>query len=377
MNRMKGTSRARRPVHSMRDGEAGLVSQQADDADFDAKLRDVIELLKSRPFWQIAESLYDQNRTLHAKADEFLGRNRPLEERIIEDFNTKAESHLMVVEDAATRDAYAFLLQHWQRSVRWHSNGTELDQKLAERVQYYNSKARDLAYQKEAPLATRLPERRIFDRLDHSLQKIFAKDAQAATTTANKEAERTAGDHHTRGAPSEAQTAPKPESEMVHTAEAMFSIPGPIQSTARSPIESETSKLAIDRTSGNREDTGPASWDLILISFLSDFTVQITTPSRTYSQNYGELGFADRRTKCGADKPNSAWLALKALAEQRGIIRDSSTTGGAWSKVEKRMQEIRKVLRKHFGITGDPIAFIPGPGYQAKFKIGCAPSFNT
>jgi hypothetical protein len=51
--------------------------------------------------------------------------------------------------------------------------------------------------------------------------------------------------------------------------------------------------------------------------------------------------------------------------------------GRAWSIVEKRIQEIRRALRKHFRISSDPIPFIPGTGYKAAFKISCSPSFGA
>ena len=70
-------------------------------------------------------------------------------------------------------------------------------------------------------------------------------------------------------------------------------------------------------------------------------------------------------------------MTLRAMAEENGIIRNGAKTGVVWPKVEKRIQEIRKVLRKHFGITADPIPFVEGTGYQACFKIGCSPSFHT
>ena len=65
------------------------------------------------------------------------------------------------------------------------------------------------------------------------------------------------------------------------------------------------------------------------------------------------------------------------MAQQNGMIRDGAKAGATWLKVEKRIQEIRKVLRKHFSITSDPVPFVKGTGYQACFKIGCGPSFHT
>jgi hypothetical protein len=116
-----------------------------------------------------------------------------------------------------------------------------------------------------------------------------------------------------------------------------------------------------------------ATWDAIEIRFLSDERVQIRNGATTETRNYTELGFEDGRN----GKPNRAWEAFRVLATERGIIRDAGKTGRTWPKVEKRMQEIRKVLRKHFHISADPVPFVEGTGYQALFKINCRPSFDT
>ena len=115
------------------------------------------------------------------------------------------------------------------------------------------------------------------------------------------------------------------------------------------------------------------NWEQVEITFLSDERVQIRNGSQRETLNYGEFGFSDARN----GKPNQAWITLRALAEGRGVIKDAAHARGQWTKVEKRIQEIRKVLRKHFGITADPIPFVEGAGYQACFKIGCTLSFDT
>jgi hypothetical protein len=135
------------------------------------------------------------------------------------------------------------------------------------------------------------------------------------------------------------------------------------------PAQGKPAKVA------NGADGGASNWQAIEIFFLSDHRVQIRNGTTTETHNYGELGFADRRARQG--KPNQAWVALRAMAEQNGIIRDGAKTNAEWPKVEKRIQEIRKALRKHFSITADPIPFVEGTGYQACFKIGCSPSFHT
>jgi len=118
---------------------------------------------------------------------------------------------------------------------------------------------------------------------------------------------------------------------------------------------------------------GAANWEDIEISFLSDERVQIRNGANSETLNYAEFGFEDGRS----GKPNRAWEALRVLAAGRGIIRDAAKTGGKWPGVEKRIQEIRKVLRKRFLISPDPIPFVEGIGYQALFKISCRPSFDT
>jgi len=70
--------------------------------------------------------------------------------------------------------------------------------------------------------------------------------------------------------------------------------------------------------------------------------MQIRNGANSETLNYAEFGFGDGRS----GKPNRAWETLRALAEQRGIIRDAGKAGRTWPKVEKRIQEIRKVFRK-------------------------------
>jgi hypothetical protein len=122
------------------------------------------------------------------------------------------------------------------------------------------------------------------------------------------------------------------------------------------------------------KNSAAKKWQSIEILFLSDHRIQIRVNGKNMeSLNFAEFGFADGRSQ----NPNRAWELLLALAKQRGIIRDARTTGGKWPNIEKRIQEIRKVLREHFGLTDDPIPFVQGTGYQSIFKISCAPSFDT
>jgi len=112
----------------------------------------------------------------------------------------------------------------------------------------------------------------------------------------------------------------------------------------------------------------------IEILFLSELRVQICrNGKRMETLNFAEFGFEDARS----GNPDRAWETLVILAKERGIIREGRTVGDRWAKVEKRMQKIRKVLREYFEIPDDPIPFVEGTGYQAAFKIRCAPSFSA
>lgn len=127
-------------------------------------------------------------------------------------------------------------------------------------------------------------------------------------------------------------------------------------------------------------DLCPAHWEDVSIEFTSDERVQITVINKKYTQNYSEMGFSDGRTS----NPTQAWTTLRALAEKHGVI-SSALTSIEWSRVEKRIQEIRKVLRAHFLNQGfdipresDPVPFSEGAGngYRATFKVTRNRSFD-
>jgi hypothetical protein len=143
--------------------------------------------------------------------------------------------------------------------------------------------------------------------------------------------------------------------------------------------EAETlPKLEFESEQGTQKASGSlgalgevSTWEELEIRFLSDERVQLTVGVYTETRNYAELGFEDGRNH----KPNLAWETLRSLAEQDGTFEVSTTS--TWAKVERRMQEIRRVLQKHFAISADPLPFVRGNGYQARFRIHCAPSFKT
>jgi hypothetical protein len=75
---------------------------------------------------------------------------------------------------------------------------------------------------------------------------------------------------------------------------------------------------------GDSQDSCAASWDTIEISFLTEYKLQISrNGSFEEPVGYQELGFEDRRS----GKPDQAWGTLRALVEERGILRDGSSAG--------------------------------------------------
>jgi hypothetical protein len=127
---------------------------------------------------------------------------------------------------------------------------------------------------------------------------------------------------------------------------------------------------------GPRSALHVSNWEDIEIAFLSEGRVQIRSGQETETCNFGDLGFADGRT---GKNPRRAWIVLQIMAQSGGIIRDTQKTHGTWSRVEKRIQEIRELLRQYFGMSSetDPIPFVDGTGYRARFRIVTAPSYDS
>jgi hypothetical protein len=113
-------------------------------------------------------------------------------------------------------------------------------------------------------------------------------------------------------------------------------------------------------------------WGAITIEFLNEHTVRFECNGNSANFEYSDLEFRDRRT----GKPKRSWKILLALAHGGGTLRTGAVPGVGWSCIEKRMQEIRKQLRIHTGINGDPIPYQRGIGYQAVFKVVLGRSFH-
>jgi hypothetical protein len=143
-------------------------------------------------------------------------------------------------------------------------------------------------------------------------------------------------------------------------------------SSATSQTSQSSEPVEKERREAQSGDTR-IPWEQIEIRFLSDHRVQVRKGTENETLNYCEFGFEDSRS----GKPSMAWELLLTLAKERGILRDGRTAGQPWQKVEKRIQEIRKVFRNRFGLTSDPLPFVEGTGYTTRFRISCGPSYET
>ena len=117
---------------------------------------------------------------------------------------------------------------------------------------------------------------------------------------------------------------------------------------------------------GQGADQSIGKWEDLEIRFLSDERVQIFIRGRANNtRNFAEMGFEDLRGNGG--KPNAAWHVLHTLAANNGISPDKVISGQ--QAIQKRMQQIRKVLGAQFGLPENPIRFVDGTGYVTSFKI--------
>ena len=119
------------------------------------------------------------------------------------------------------------------------------------------------------------------------------------------------------------------------------------------------------------------SWQNVTIRFTSEAQVQATINGVFQPvQSYEALGFADGRTT----NPNFAWQALQELARQGGTLGSVPKFcewAKNWEAVEKRMEEVRELLRRHFQTDADPVPFVKDEGYKTAFRIDPGSAFTT
>jgi hypothetical protein len=102
------------------------------------------------------------------------------------------------------------------------------------------------------------------------------------------------------------------------------------------------------------------------ITFLSDERIQVWIVGRPQTYNYAEFGCMDRRS----ERPNQVWRMLRLLAEAEGALPATARSAQpGWPAMEKQLERLRKVLRRHFQLSEDPLPFKKDTGYRLRCKI--------
>jgi hypothetical protein len=132
-----------------------------------------------------------------------------------------------------------------------------------------------------------------------------------------------------------------------------------------------------EEESRTAEEASPwqlSRWQDLEIRFLSDERVEVRAGERRETRNYAEMGFEDHRIgNQRTGNPTRAWLVLRAFATNEG--RFPTTLGvREWRLIYKRVQEIKARLKERYECRGNPIPFVRGVGYVARFRVTVAPS---
>lgn len=199
------------------------------------------------------------------------------------------------------------------------------------------------------------PAREVWE-LQRLRERLAAKIARRGNLDAEALSPSTESETRQSPKPAEPAQAKVPEPSAGETSAA----PPALASEATDSVPSESTPVQ-----------NPKSWQEIEITFLSDHRVEICLGSNRENYNYGDLSFQDRRS----GKENRAWITLREIARHNGTIPRPTATGRDRAMFQKRIEEIRRKLRTHFGILADPIP-LNGSTYQASFKISCGASFD-
>ncbi len=108
-------------------------------------------------------------------------------------------------------------------------------------------------------------------------------------------------------------------------------------------------------------------WEDVEISFLSKDRAQLKVSHTTEIRDYAAMGFEDIRT----GNPIKAWAVLRLLgwSQASGNSINKVLMGADWEVAKKHIQTIRRKVRTVFGLPGDPVPFVRGRGFRARFRI--------
>jgi hypothetical protein len=114
------------------------------------------------------------------------------------------------------------------------------------------------------------------------------------------------------------------------------------------------------------------SWEDVELTFIGDHEVEVRVGGKVQVLNYKQIeGFENRRD----GKPSQLWAMLRLFGQfPDGMMPESARLGKEWECLQKTIGRTSKVLRKHFGMTGDPFPYIRDiRTYHARVKIRFAP----
>lgn len=98
---------------------------------------------------------------------------------------------------------------------------------------------------------------------------------------------------------------------------------------------------------------------------IDDFEIEVRVAGKSETFNFETFGCQDTRT----GKPSLLWGVLLTMAGQGGVVRDEARYGKEWIAIQKKVERVRKILQARFRRTDDPIPYVHGIGYRARFLI--------
>jgi hypothetical protein len=106
------------------------------------------------------------------------------------------------------------------------------------------------------------------------------------------------------------------------------------------------------------------TWPSITIRFLDIDSVSITAAGVTGRYHFSEMGFANGNNK----RSNIQWDLLRSFSKGYGVLTWDSP--GASRRNQKRKERLSETLCQFFGITDDPIRWMPDRcGWQSLFAV--------
>ena len=114
-------------------------------------------------------------------------------------------------------------------------------------------------------------------------------------------------------------------------------------------------------------DVKGLEWKNILLEIVSNSELKVKVKDRKARRfTYSQLGLNDSRK---GDMPNRIWKFIETFAKQNGHIPYDDLKFRSREKDEKRVSELRKLLKQWTSLNSNPITFSKKNGYQSEFKI--------